>query len=93
MPFHAEQHLFAAKLVRINGATRAGADLEKFVKLSNSFVVCARLAAKSRGGINLDRFDWKALSPDWSVVDQQIRRLAPPHIDGPPLVPDLFLRW
>jgi len=89
MLFLAEQHLVAAKLVRKNGATRAGADLEKFIKMSNSFVVCARLAAKSRGGINLDRFDWKALSPDWSVVDQQIRRLAPPHIDGPPLAPDL----
>ena len=93
MLFLAEQHLVAAKLVRINGATRAGADLEKFIKMSNSFVVCARLAANSRGGINLDRFDWKALSPDWSVVDRQIRGLAPPHIDGPPLVPDLWLRW
>jgi hypothetical protein len=93
MLFLAEQHLVAAKQVRINGATRAGADLEKFIKMSNSFVVCARLAANSRGGIDLDRFDWKALSPDWSVVDQQIRRLAPPYIDGPPLVPDLWLRW
>lgn len=61
MLFLAEQHLVAAKLVRKNGATRAGADLEKFIKMSNSFVVCARLAAKSRGGINLDRFDWKPL--------------------------------
>jgi hypothetical protein len=92
MLFLAEQHLVAAKLIRKNGATRAGADLEKFIKMSNSFVVCARLAAKSRGGICLDRFDWKALSPDWSVVDQQIRRLAPPHIVGPPLVPDLRYR-
>jgi hypothetical protein len=89
MLFLAEQHLVAAKLIRKNGATRAGADLEKFIKMSNSFVVCARLAAKSRGGICLVRFDWKALSPDWSVVDQQIRRLAPPYTDGPPLVPDL----
>ena len=89
MLFLAEQHLVTAKLVRKNVATCAGADLEKFINMSNSFVVCARLAAKSRGGIDLNGFDWKALCPDWSVVDQQICRLASPHIDGPPLVPDL----
>jgi hypothetical protein len=32
MPFHAEQHLFAAKLVRKNGAWRTGAEREFFIK-------------------------------------------------------------
>jgi hypothetical protein len=34
-------------------------------------------------------FDWWSLTPDWSVVDEQIRRLASPHIDSPSLIPDL----
>jgi hypothetical protein len=44
--------------------------------------------AKDRGGICLNNFDWWSLTPDWSVVDEQVRRLAPPHIDSPRLVPD-----
>ncbi len=47
-----------------------------------------RLAAKHRGGICLDNFDWSSLTPDWSVVDEQVYRLPPPYIDGPPLIPD-----
>jgi hypothetical protein len=86
--FSAEQHLTAAKLVRENGAMRAGADRELFIEKSNSFVVCARLSAKDRGGICLDRFDWSSLTPDWKFIDDQISRLAPPLINGPPLVPN-----
>jgi hypothetical protein len=93
MPFLAEQHLVAAKLVRENGARRSGAERELYIKKSNSFVACVRLAAKDRGGICLDNFDWWSLTPDWSVVDEQVRRLAPPHIEGPPLVPDLREQW
>ena len=89
MQFLAEQHLVAAKLVRKNGARRIGAEREQFIRKSNSFVVCVRLSAKHRGGINLDNFDWSSLTPDWSVIETQIRRLAPPHIGSPPLVPDL----
>jgi hypothetical protein len=89
MAFLAEQHLVAAKLVRRNGATRTGAERELFIRKSNSFVVCVRVMAKERGGICLDNFDWWSLTPDWSVVDEQIRQLAPPHIDGPSLSPDL----
>ena len=89
MAFLAEQHLVAAKLVRRNGATRTGAERELFIRKSNSFVVCVRLMAKDRGGIFLDTFDWWSLTPDWSVVDEQVRRLAPPHIDSPRLIPDL----
>ena len=89
MAFLAEQHLVAAKLVRRNGATRTGAERELFIRKSNSFVVCVRLMAKDRGGICLDNFDWWSLTPDWSLVDEQIRRLAPSHIDSPSLIPDL----
>jgi hypothetical protein len=93
MQFIAEQHLVAAKLVRKNGAAQTGAERELFIRKSNSCVVCVRLMAKDRGGICLDNFDWWSLNPDWSVVDEQVRRLAPPHIDGPSLVPDLWQRW
>jgi hypothetical protein len=89
MAFLAEQHLVAAKLVRKKGAARAGAERELFIRKSNSFVVCVRLMAKDRGGICLDNFDWWSVTPDWSVVDEQIRRLAPPLIESPSLIPDL----
>ena len=87
MLFLAEQHLVAAKLLR-NGERGTGAVRELFIRKSNSCVVCVRLMAKDRGGICLDNFDWSSLTPDWSVVDEQVHRLAPPHIDGPSLVPN-----
>jgi hypothetical protein len=89
MAFLAEQHLAAAKLVRKNGAAQAGVERELFIRKSNSFVVCVRLMAIDRGGVCLDTFDWWSLTPDWSVIEEQVRQLEPPHIDGPPLVPDL----
>jgi hypothetical protein len=85
----AEQHLVAAKQVRKNGAALTGAERELFIRKSNSFVVCVRLMAEGRGGICLDKFDWSSLAPDWSVIDEQVHRLAPPRIDGPSLVPEL----
>jgi hypothetical protein len=90
MAFIAEQHLVAAKLVRINGAARTGAERELFIRKSNSFVVCVRLMARNRGGICLDNFDWWSLTPDWSAIDEQICQLAPPRVDGPSLVPELW---
>src|SRR5271163_5014422 len=83
MQFLAEQHLVAAKLVRENGSQRTGAERQLFIKKSNSFVVCVRLAAEDRGGICLDNFDWSSLNPDWSVIDEQIERLEPPVVQGP----------
>jgi hypothetical protein len=93
MQFLAEQHLVAAKLVRNNGAARTGAERELSIRKSNSCVVCVSLMAKERGGICLDNFDWWSLTPDWSVIDEQVLRLAPPHIDGPSLIPDLWPQW
>ena len=87
MPFLAEQHLVAAKLVRENGARRSGVERELFIRKSNSFVACVRLTAKDRGGICLDNFGWSSVNPDWSVIDEQVQRLAPPHVDSPPLAP------
>jgi len=55
--------------------------------MSNTFVICARLSAANRGGICLASFDWLSPNPDWTSVEQQLIRLSPPHIDGPPLVP------
>ncbi len=87
MLFLAGQHLVAAKLVRENGARRSDAERELFIQKSNSFVVCARLAAQDRGGICLDDFDWSSIAPDWNVIEEPVRRLAPPHVDSPPLAP------
>jgi hypothetical protein len=89
MQFLAEQHLLAAKMVRENGASRTGTERELFLRKSNSFVTCVRFAAKDRGGICLDNFDWTSLTPDWGKIDEQMRRLALPQIASPPVVPDL----
>jgi hypothetical protein len=87
MQFLAEQHLTAAKLVRKNGTWRTGVEQEAFIRKSNGLVLCASLNAKGRGGISLSDFDFFSLTPDWAVIDEQVLRLTPPVIDGPPLVP------
>jgi hypothetical protein len=87
MDFLAEQHLAAAKLVRQNGARLIGAERELFIRKSNSFVTCVKLTARDRGGICLDDFDWWSVNPDWSVIEEQVLRLALPPIDCPPLAP------
>ena len=52
---HAEQHLAFAKLVRSNAGNRGAAERERYIKKSNSFVVCVRLSAADRGGLKLGR--------------------------------------
>jgi hypothetical protein len=88
MQFLAE-HLLAAKMVRINGSKQTGTMRELVIQKSNSFVKCASLAAKDRGGISLDEFEWSSFLPDWTKLEEQIRRLVPPCLESPPLVPDL----
>ncbi|MDP2355739.1 MAG: hypothetical protein Q8M31_06715 [Beijerinckiaceae bacterium] len=83
----AEQHVALAKLMRDNGARLPGPEQEKWIRKSNSFVVCARLAAEERGGISLKSFAWKTLTPDWSFIDYQISRLTLPLIPSPSLAP------
>jgi hypothetical protein len=87
MRFLAEQHLAAAQLVRKNGVWRTGAEQKAFIKKSNSFVLCASLTAKDRGGISLSDFDFFSLTPNWAVIEEQVLRLTSPVIDGPPIVP------
>jgi hypothetical protein len=84
----AEQHLAVAKLVRINAGRCGVAERERYITKSNSFVVCVRLSAADRGGISLEGFNWKSLTPDWANLDEQVARLAPPTVMSPPIVPD-----
>jgi hypothetical protein len=88
MNFSAEQHIVAARQVRINALKRTGADRKRFIQMSNNFVVCAKLAARDRGGICLDDFNWSSPDPDWDAVELQISRLALRNVESPPLVPD-----
>jgi hypothetical protein len=88
MNFLSEQHLAAAKLVRVNAIRQTGVNRERLIKMSNSFVICVRLSAQDRGGISLVHFDWSSLTPNWNLIEEQLERLAPPDIAGPPLVPN-----
>jgi hypothetical protein len=88
MPF-SEQHLALAKLVRNKGVDAPRSEQEQWIRKSNSFLVCAWMAARDRGDISLEGFAWKALTPDWSFIDEQMSRLPLPRIDGPSIVPDL----
>jgi hypothetical protein len=87
MLFSTEQHLVAAKLIRRKAANATSADRERFVQMSNKFVVCVRMAASDRGGICLDEFDWLSANPDWNAIATQIKWLMP-QMESPPLVPE-----
>jgi hypothetical protein len=87
MQFLAEKHLAVARLLRKKAWHGSAEDRVRFVRMSNSFVVCVRLWAANRGGICLDSFDWLSLNPDWTSVEQQIACLSLPLIASPPLAP------
>jgi hypothetical protein len=87
MQFLAEKHLAVARLLRKKAWHGSAEDRVRFVRMSNSFVVCVRLSAANRGGICLDSFDWLSLNPDWTSVEQQIACLSLPLIASPPLAP------
>jgi hypothetical protein len=57
------------------------AEMERLraIRRSNAFLGLAALAAKNRGGISLSGFDREALDPDWTIIDEQVGRLAPPQ--------------
>jgi hypothetical protein len=88
MHFLSEQHLATAKRIRVNAIRRTGVNRERLIKMSNSFVICVRLSAKDRGGIAPVDFDWSSLRPNWNLIEEQLERLAPSDIAGPPLVPN-----
>jgi hypothetical protein len=75
MLFSSEQHLVMAKRLRENANWLGQQDRIGAVKRSNTFVILAVRAAKTRGGIDISHFDFDALKPDWTVIDQQIARL------------------
>jgi len=68
MQFLAEQHLAVARLLRQRGRNGPGEDRERLARMSNGFVICARLSAANRGGICLDFFDCLSLNPDWTSI-------------------------
>ena len=88
MRFSAEQHLAFAKLIREKAASLLSPEREQTIKRSNGFLACVVFAARERGGISFSDFDFEALTPDWTTVDDQIARLKPPHLEAPSLVPD-----
>ena len=47
------------------------------------------VAAKLVRGNGATRTGAERVTPDWSVIDEQVGRLSPPQIDGPPLIPNL----
>jgi hypothetical protein len=87
MQFSAKQHLVLAKVIRKNAASLRSPEREQRIKQSNGFLACLSLSAQERGGISLSDFDWEALNPDRTTVDDQIARLKPPHVEAPSLVP------
>ena len=84
-----EQHLALAKLARKRAADAPSPEQEEWIKKSNSFLACARLAAQDRGGISLEGFAWEALTPDWRLIDGQMSQLPLRHVSSPPLAPGL----
>jgi hypothetical protein len=76
MIYSSEQHFAVAKLIRRNAANGVEASPARAVRVSNTFLVCARLAPEYRGGISLAGFQWSCVTPDWTVIEKRIDRLA-----------------
>jgi hypothetical protein len=64
-----------AKLLREKAKGLPDLEAEDLIKRSNEAVVAAAISAKGRGGISLSDFEWKALTPDWTNIDDQLARL------------------
>jgi hypothetical protein len=80
--FSAEQHLEMAKLLRKKAGSLGEPARTDAIKRANEFIVCAVLAAKHRGGISTDGFDFDALNPEWAPIDIQTARLDPVSPNG-----------
>jgi hypothetical protein len=61
-----EKHLALAKILRKKATHAPSPEQEEWIRKSNSFLACAELAARSRGGISLQGFAGKEIAPDWS---------------------------
>lgn len=77
MLFSSEKHVELAKLLRAKANWLSQHERMEAVKKSNSFLAAAVLAAQARGGIATSGFDFDALNPDWTIIDDQVRRLLP----------------
>jgi hypothetical protein len=81
MRYAAEQHLQMAKLIRQKAMAFPAEKRDEAIKQSNLFLALAAEAAKDRGGLDLRRFDFDAMPPDWSEIDRQMAALAPISVD------------
>jgi hypothetical protein len=77
MQYTAELHIAMAKQLREKAKALIEPTRGHAIKQSNGFLACAVLAAKDRGGISTQKFDFNALTPDWTIIDSQIASLAP----------------
>jgi hypothetical protein len=75
IPISSERHLAVAKLLREMAKSVGEPARGQAIKRSNSHLACVVLAAKHRGGVCTSGFDFEALSPDWSIIDNQITLL------------------
>ena len=66
-----------AKKIRENADSLPEPARGDAIKTSNTLLASMVLAAKDRGGICLSEFDFEALHPDWSVIEDQIACLSP----------------
>src|SRR5262245_49995670 len=82
MRFTSEQHMSMAKRLRERAKNLFDLARDQAIAASNKFIVLAALAAKARGGITTSGFDFKALDPNWKLLDDQIGRLRPLESDG-----------
>src|SRR5713101_3077725 len=77
MQFSTEQDFAMAKKIRENADSLPEPARGDAIKTSNTLLASMVLAAKDRGGICLSEFDFEALQPDWSVIEDQIACLSP----------------
>jgi hypothetical protein len=73
MKFSAEQHISLAKRLRDKARSHNEPIRRQAIERSNSSVTLAMLAAIHRGGITTLGFDFEALSPDWTSIDNKLR--------------------
>ena len=77
MQYTAELHIAMAKQLREKAKSLIEPTRGHAIKQSNGFLACAVLAAKDRARISTREFDFDALTPDWTLINSQIARLAP----------------
>ena len=77
MQIPSEHHLAMAKLIREMAKSTDEPMRGNAIKHSNSFLALAIAAAEDRGGLSSQGFEFESLSPDWTIIDEQISHLKP----------------